>query len=163
MSICIKYTILRLVKVYPCLLVLSWAKKCTNHHDKPSDPLKPEIAHFDMDQKVPKTIQTSVYTPHRQCLHEKVSDVPGSRGWFASKNLATCRMHKNDFLIGQIIAKCIAFQICMTCYRQKSAVWPEKLIESKKKPKTAFFCGRIWASPNFGKIWRPNCWHLVNH
>ena len=26
-------------------------------------PLKPENAHLDMDQKVPKTIRTSVYTP----------------------------------------------------------------------------------------------------
>ena len=41
--------------------------------------------------------------------YEKVSDVPESRVWFASKNLTPCRMHLNDFLIAQIIAKCHSF------------------------------------------------------
>ena len=42
-------------------------------------------------------------------IYEKASDVPESRVWFASKNLTPCRMHLNDFLIAQIIAKCHSF------------------------------------------------------
>ena len=30
----------------------------------------------------------------------------------------------------------------------------ENLFSPKKHLKTAFFCGQIWASPHFGKIWR---------
>ena len=47
----------------------------------------------------------------------------------------------------------------MACYRRKSTVWPGKLISSKKHLKTAISRRQIWASPHFGKIWRPNCWH----
>ena len=43
------------------------------------------------------------------CVYEKVSDVPESKVWFASKNLTPSRMHYNDFLICQIIAKCHSF------------------------------------------------------
>ena len=42
-------------------------------------------------------------------LYNSLSDVPESRVWFASKNLTPCRMHWNDFLIGQIIAECHSF------------------------------------------------------
>ena len=42
-------------------------------------------------------------------IYEKVSDVPECRVWFASKNLTPYRMHLNDFLRGQIIAKCHSF------------------------------------------------------
>ena len=38
----------------------------------------------------------------------------------------------------------------------------ENLFRPKKHLKTAFFCGKKSASPHFGKIWRPNCWHQVN-
>ena len=38
-------------------------------------------------------------------IYDKVSDVPENRVWFASKNLTPHRMHLNDLLIGQIIAK----------------------------------------------------------
>ena len=41
--------------------------------------------------------------------YDSFSDVPESRVWFASKNLTPCRMHWNDFLIGQIIAECHSF------------------------------------------------------
>ena len=41
--------------------------------------------------------------------YDSLSDVPESRVWFASKNLTPCRMHWNDFLIGQIIAECHSF------------------------------------------------------
>ena len=41
--------------------------------------------------------------------YEKVTDVVGGRVWFASKNPTPCRMHWNDFLISQIIAKCHSF------------------------------------------------------
>ena len=41
--------------------------------------------------------------------YDSFSDVPESRVWFASKNLTACRMHWNDFLIGQIIAECHSF------------------------------------------------------
>ena len=41
--------------------------------------------------------------------YEKVSDVVESTVCFASKNLMPRRMHKNGFLIGQIIAKCHSF------------------------------------------------------
>ena len=45
------------------------------------------------------------------CLNmtHSISDVPESRVWFASKNMTPCRMHLNDFLIGQIIAECHKF------------------------------------------------------
>ena len=43
--------------------------------------------------------------------YEKVSDVTESWVWFAYKNLTPCRMQENDFLIGQIIAKCHSFPI----------------------------------------------------
>ena len=33
---------------------------------------------------------------------------------------------------------------------------------SPKKTKMVFFNGKKSASPHFGKIWRPNCWHQVN-
>ena len=32
----------------------------------------------------------------------------------------------------RVCSSAIAFQICMTCYRRKSTVWPGKLISSKK-------------------------------
>ena len=38
-------------------------------------------------------------------MYESLSDVWESRVWFASKNLTPCRMHRNAFLIAQIIAK----------------------------------------------------------
>ena len=39
----------------------------------------------------------------------------------------------------------ITFRICVTCYRQKSAVWPRKLISSKNNPKNGLFRRpRIW-------------------
>ena len=41
--------------------------------------------------------------------YDSFSDVGESRVWFASKNLTPCRMHWNDFLIAQIIAKCHSF------------------------------------------------------
>ena len=41
--------------------------------------------------------------------YDSLSDVPESRVWFASKDLTPCRMHWNDFLIGQIIAECHNF------------------------------------------------------
>ena len=42
-------------------------------------------------------------------VYDSLSDVGESRVWFASKNLTPCRMHLNDFLIAQIIAKCHSF------------------------------------------------------
>ena len=39
----------------------------------------------------------------------------------------------------------------------KSTIRPGKLISSKKTPKTAISRQQIWASPHFGKMWRPNC------
>ena len=44
---------------------------------------------------------------HRR--YDSLSDVPESRVCFASENLTPCRMHWNDFLIAQIIAKCHSF------------------------------------------------------
>ena len=41
--------------------------------------------------------------------YDSLSDVGESWVWFASKNLTPCRMHLNDFLIAQIIAKCHSF------------------------------------------------------
>ena len=41
--------------------------------------------------------------------YNSLSDVGESRVWFASKNMMPCRMHWNDFLIAQIIAKCHSF------------------------------------------------------
>ena len=66
-------------------------------------------------------LETSWIAPY-----DSLSDVGESQVWFASKNLTPCWMHWNDFLIGQIIAECRS--LCMTCYRQKSTVWPGKLI-----------------------------------
>ena len=43
--------------------------------------------------------------------------------------------------------------------------WPfgwENLFRPKKHLKTSISRRQIWASPHFGKIWRPNCWHQVN-
>ena len=42
-------------------------------------------------------------------IYDSFSDVKESRVWFSSKNLTPCRMHWNDFLIAQIIAKCHSF------------------------------------------------------
>ena len=46
-----------------------------------------------------------------KCLkcYDSFSDVGESRVWFASKNLTPCTMHRNAFLIAQIIAKCHSF------------------------------------------------------
>ena len=44
-----------------------------------------------------------------EVVYDSFSDVGESRVWFASKNLTPCRMHWNDFLIAQIIAKCHSF------------------------------------------------------
>ena len=59
-------------------------------------------------------------------------------------------------------------QISKTTSQQKHTPKVDRLagktyLVQKKKLKTAFFCGIIWASPHFGTIWRPNCWHQVNH
>ena len=42
-------------------------------------------------------------------VYDSLSDVPESWVCFASKNLTPCRMHWNDFLMGQIIAECHSF------------------------------------------------------
>merc|ERR1711873_134872 len=41
--------------------------------------------------------------------YESFSDVGEIRVYFASKILTPCRMHLNDFLISQIIARCHSF------------------------------------------------------
>ena len=51
----------------------------------------------------------NAYCPPTAQTYESFSDVGESRVWFASKNLTPCRMHWNDFLIAQIIAKCHSF------------------------------------------------------
>ena len=92
----------------------------------------------------------ALYSNSVHSWYESSSDVGEIRVWFASKILTPCRMHWNDFLIAQIIAKCHSFpNVC-------------DIFSPKKHLKTAFFCGKIWTSPHFGKTWRPNCWHQVN-
>ena len=87
--------------------------------------------------------------------------------WFSqcyekSDGSQDARRGSPDARYTKLTVRPIAFRICATCYRQKSTVWPGKLISSKKTPKNSVFGGKKSASPHFGKIWRPNCWHQVN-
>ena len=50
----------------------------------------------------------------------------------------------------------IAFQICMTCNRRTSTVWPEKHL------KTACLGGKVSGLSDFGRSCMPNYWHQVN-
>ena len=59
--------------------------------------------------KLSRSINEYIFLRLDQDRYEKVSDVPESRIWFASKNLTLCRMHWNGFLIGQFIAECHSF------------------------------------------------------
>ena len=47
----------------------------------------------------------------------------------------------------------IAFQICMTCNRRTSTVWPEKHL------KTACLGGKVSGLSDFGRSCMPNYWH----
>ena len=55
--------------------------------------------------------------------------------------------------------QCVAFRICMTCYRWKSTVLPGKLFFFQKNAqKQAFFEDTIPGSPDFGRSCMPNYW-----
>ena len=65
-----------------------------------------------MSSKSPPLNSLATWSPTEnssKVQYESLSDVGVSRVWFASKNLTPCRMHLNDFLIAQIIAKCHSF------------------------------------------------------
>ena len=103
------------------------------------------------------------FSPYMIC--GKVLYVPESWLWFASKNLTPCWMHWNGFLvflIGQIIAYCHRCPNVWHAIGESQPFGWENLFRPKKHLKTAISRRKISASPHFGKIWRPNCWHQVN-
>ena len=96
-------------------------------------------------------------------IYDSLSDVPESRVCFASKNLTPCNMLWNDFLIGQFIAECHSFfKYVWHAIGESRPFGRQNLFSPKKHLQTAIFRRKILASPHFGKIWRPNCWHQVN-
>ena len=75
-----------------------------------------------------------------QHQYESFSDVGESRVWFASKNLTPCRMHRNAFLIAQIIAKCHSFpNMCDMLKAKVDRLAVQNLFSPKKTPKNSHF------------------------
>ena len=101
-------------------------------------------------------IYTCIYM---HCIYDSFSDVGENRVYFASKNLTPCRMHWNAFLIAQIIAKCHSFPNMYDMLQAKvDRLAGKTYFVQKKHLKTAFFGGKEFGLPDFGRSCMPNYW-----